>query len=301
MMPASARYSSEHLRIPPLNGLLAFESVARLGGFSKAAEALSITQSAVSHRISQLESQLDTRLFLRAGHGISLTAQGEALLAHVRNGLACFRDGLAELNIPVPRSIRFSLPPALASNWLVQRLAAFQRLHPDIDLDISVTSRMLDIKAGEADVALRFGDGNWHGLDALALIPVRLFPVCSPSYLMAHPWLKTPGELAGATLLRQAIIPWQPWFTAAGLDWAEPKRGPFFSEVSFLIDAAECAQGVALVPDALVERRLESGALLKLFDVVQKSSRSYHTVTAREGELRPDVRLFVDWLVSTAA
>lgn len=299
-MPPSSTSSSDHLRIPPLNGLLAFESVARLGGFSRAAEALSITQSAVSHRISQLESQLDTRLFLRASHGVSLTAQGEALLAHVRNGLACFRSGLAELAVPKQKSIRFSLPPALASNWLVQRLAAFQRLYPDVDLDISVTSRMLDIRAGEADVGLRFGDGSWDGLEAKALIPVVLFPVCSPSYLMAHPWLKTPAELGNATLLRQSIFPWQPWFAAAGLDWAEPKRGPSFSEVSFLIDAAECAQGVALVPDALVERQLESGALLRLFDIGQVSERSYHAVIARNGDPGADARLLVDWLVSTA-
>ncbi len=290
---------SVHVRIPPLNGLVTFEAVARHGSFSKATDELSITQSAASHRLSQLESVLGVSLLLRAGHAISLTAQGEELLPHVREGLACLREGTAKLSGTRQKTIRLSLAPALASNWLVQRLAAFQRIHPDIDLDIIVTSKMINFRAGEADVGIRFGNGDWEGLDAIKLIPVRIFPVCSPAYKMAHPWLRTPSDLARSTLLRQAIIPWRPWFEAAGLDWAEPKTGPSFSEVSLLIDAAEFSQGVALILSALVERQLEKGTLVRLFDVEQISERSYYIVTFQAGLKRPEVESLVNWLLTT--
>ena len=104
------------VRLPPLNGLEAFEAVARHGGFSKAADALSITQSAVSHRIAQLEWLLGVRLFVRVGHSVSLTAQGSEFLAHVRSGLDSVRSGYVVLGGAQAQVIRLSRPPALASS-----------------------------------------------------------------------------------------------------------------------------------------------------------------------------------------
>lgn len=270
--------------------------MARHGSFSKAGEALSITPSAVSHRIAQLELQLGLPLFVRIGHSVSLTAQGGALLEHVGRGLDSLRVGIASLGVPPDKTIRLSLPPALASNWLVQHLAEFQRTHPDINLDISVTSDFLDIRAGEIDVGLRFGRGEWEGLDVTELIRVRIFPVCSPAYRIANPWLRTPADLARATLLRQAIIPWKPWFVAAGLEWPEPKCGSSFSEVSVLIEAAEHSQGVALVFSALVARKIEAGSLIRLFDVELESDRAYYIAIAAGATQRPEVEALVSWL-----
>lgn len=300
MVSGTKSEQQSKVRIPAISALMAFEAVARMNGFSKAAEELSVTQSAISHRISQLETQLGTRLFIRVGSSISLTPQGEQLLKHVVKGLECFREGIISLGSSQRSVIRLSLPPALASNWLVQRLSSFQRIYPEIELEISVTSRFLNLRAGEADIAIRFGNGRWEGLNAVKLLPVRIFPVCSPSYLVAHPWLKTPRDLEGATLLRQGITPWKPWFEAAGLDWDEPTRGPFFSEVSLLIEAAECSQGVGLVLSALVERQLENGTLLKLFDVVQEIDKAYYIVTAHHAESSPAVRHLAEWLLDNA-
>lgn len=273
--------------------------MARHGSFSKAADALSITQSAVSHRIAQLEWLLGVQLFVRVGHSVSLTAQGSEFLAHVRSGLDALRNGLAVLGSAQAQVIRLSLPPALASNWLVQRLGGFQRRHPEINLEINVTSRFLDFRSGDVDVGLRFGRGDWPGLDAIELLRVRIFPVCSPAYRIAHPWLETPADLAWATLLRQAVAKWKPWFTAAGLDWPEPGSGPSFSDVALLIDAAEYSQGIALVLSALVERQLAAGTLVRLFDVEQESERSYYIVTAAGEAPRPEVAALVDWLRSS--
>jgi Bacterial regulatory helix-turn-helix protein, lysR family len=131
-MASRRSFPSPPIRIPPLNRLEAFEEVARHGSSSKAGEALSITPSAVSHRIAQLELQLGLPLFVRIGHSVSLTAQGGALLEHVGRGLDSLREGITSLGGPPDKTIRLSLPPALASNWLVQRLAEFRRTHPDI-------------------------------------------------------------------------------------------------------------------------------------------------------------------------
>ncbi|MFM0739407.1 LysR substrate-binding domain-containing protein [Paraburkholderia xenovorans] len=284
------------LRIPPVNALEAFEAVARLGSFSKASVELSVSQSAISHRISQLEWLLGGPLFVRVAQSVSLTAQGEAFLPHVKQGLHHLRNGIAAFGGVQHKTIRLSIAPALASNWLVHRLGAFQRMHPDIVVDIIVTSKMSNLKAGEADVGLRFGTGNWEGLDAIELVPVRILAVCSPEYKRAHLSLREPGDLSQATLLRQTIVPWKPWFESVGLDWPEPKTGPSFSEVSLLIDAAECSQGVALVLSALVERQLESGSLVKLFDIERTSDRSYYIVTPRGEPRGAEVDALVDWL-----
>lgn len=296
---AETRKPRENVRLPALSGLLAFEAVARHASFSKAADELSVTQSAVSHRIAQLESRLGVSLLLRVGHLVSLTSHGGDLLPHVREGLDCLRHGVGKVAGCRRTTVRLSLAPAIASNWLIQRLGSFQRRHPDISLDIVVTSRNLNIRAGEADVAIRFGHGHWEGVDAEELIPVRIFPVCSPAYRKAHPWLNQPSDLVRATLLRQSMIPWRPWFAAAGLDLPEPQDGPSFSEVSLLIDAAEHSQGVGLVLSALVEQQVLEGSLVRLFDVEQRSDRAYYLVTATGPARLAEVETLVAWLRST--
>ena len=296
---AETRKPRENVRLPALSGLLAFEAVARHASFSKAADELSVTQSAVSHRIAQLESRLGVSLLLRVGHLVSLTSHGGDLLPHVREGLDCLRHGVGKVAGRRRTTVRLSLAPAIASNWLIQRLGSFQRRHPDISLDIVVTSRNLNIRAGEADVAIRFGRGHWEGVDAEELIPVRIFPVCSPAYHKAHPWLNQPSDLVRATLLRQSMIPWRPWFAAAGLDLPEPQDGPSFSEVSLLIDAAEHSQGVGLVLSALVEQQVLEGTLVRLFDVEQRSDRAYYLVTATGPARLAEVETLVAWLRST--
>ena len=113
---------------------------------------------------------------------------------------------------------------------------------------------------------------------------------------VARGLVQTPADLARATLLRQAIIPWKPWFVAAGLDWPEPKSGSSFSEVSMLIEAAEHAQGVALVLSALVARKIEASALVRLFDVELESDRAYYIAIAAGAPRRPEVEALVAWL-----
>lgn len=289
----------DNLRIPPLSGLMAFEAVARHSSFSRAADELSITQSAVSHRIRQLESLLGVSLLLRIGHNVTMTSKGKELLPFVREGISHLKDGIAKLSVSGKPRLKLSLAPAVASNWLIQRLTEFQRIHPAISMDIIVTSKMVNIRSGEADIGIRFGTGEWDGLEAIKLMPVKIIAVCSPAYKRAHPWLKLPSDLANATLLRQTIITWRPWLAAAGVDFPEPDSGSAFSEVSLAIDAAEFSQGVALVPDVLVETQLTNKTLTKLFGIALESERSYYIVTAKSDDQAPELKALIDWLMST--
>lgn len=286
------------LRIPPITGLMAFEAVARNGSFSKAADELSITQSAVSHRISQLESLVGASLLIRIGHSVSLTPAGKELLPFVREGLGCLRDGLARISTEGKPTIRLSLAPAIAANWLIQRLSGFHRKHPDINLDINVTSKNINLRSGEADVAIRCGEGHWDGLDAVELIPVNVIAVCSPAYRKAHPWLKRLEDIERATLLRHTLVAWKDWFSSLGAEMSAPPSGASFSEVSLLINAAECSQGVALVFDVLVERQLQDGTLVQPVPQSVVSDRAYHIVTASGAPRSAELQAFIDWLLT---
>ena len=298
--PANGHRNSlnQNLRIPPITGLMAFEAVARNGSFSKAADELSITQSAVSHRISQLESLVGASLLIRIGHSVSLTPAGKELLPFVREGLGCLRDGLARISTEGKPTIKLSLAPAIASNWLIQRLSGFHRKYPDINLDINVTSKNINLRTGEADVAIRCGEGRWDGLDAVELIPVNVIAVCSPAYRKAHPWLKRLEDFERATLLRHSLVAWKDWFASLGAELRAPAAGASFSEVSLLINAAECSQGVALVFDVLVERQLQDGTLVQPVPQSVVSDRSYHVVTAANIPRSAELQAFIDWLLT---
>lgn len=295
----SRNLHSQHIpHIPPITGLMAFEAVARNGSFSKAADELSITQSAVSHRISQLESLVGASLLIRIGHTVSLTPTGKELMPFVREGLGCLREGLDRISTEGKPTVKISLAPAIAANWLVRRLSAFHRRHPEINLDIHVTSKNVNLRAGEADVAIRCGNGRWDGLEAIELIPVNIVAVCSPAYRRAHPWLTTLEDMERATLLRHGDVPWKDWFARLGVDAGAPAAGASFSEMSLLIAAAECSQGIALVFDVLVERQLQDGTLVRPVPQHVVSDRAYHIVTPSGTPRSEALQAFIDWLLT---
>jgi DNA-binding transcriptional LysR family regulator len=191
--------------------------------------------------------------------------------------------------------------PVLASNWLISRLRSFHRSHPDIDLDIQSTKAMANVKAGEADVAIRWGKGPWSGLEQIQLFADELFPVCSKSYLDEIGELRTPGDLRRAVLLRHSLQPWKPWLEKAGLDWSEPAQGPMFNDRTLMLQAAVDGHGVALGQRALVDALVEEGSLVRLFDVSALVEEGFHVVFVKASLQRPEVSAFVDWIESMAS
>jgi LysR family transcriptional regulator, glycine cleavage system transcriptional activator len=287
--------------VPPLNTLAAFESAARHQSFSRAAEELHVTDSAISHRIKLLEDHLGHKLFLRTRGGLTLTGKGAYYLAAVQSALEILKAASSNLGGSERKMVRLSIGPALARNWLVGRLGEFYRLHADIDLEISATqasgNKLNVLKSGEADIAIRYGtEDQWGGYHALRLLEGNVFPVCSPAYRKSRGGLRRPKELLDALLLRLPGEPWKPWFAAAGLQGEEPARGPVFSDADLMLDAAVNGQGVALARSMLVREHLSSGRLVIPFDISIPASSSYFAVYSDQTSGRPEIRTLLDWL-----
>lgn len=296
----------EFKKLPPLHALAAFEAVARLQSFARAAEELCVTHGAVSHRIKLLEAHFGVRFFMRRGGAVTLTTKGTYFLSAVLDALSTLQRAATRLS-DSRRLVTISAGPSSAHNWLVVRLGDFYREHADIDLEITATKlttqkKRASLEAGETDVAIRYGTNeDWSGLKSIKLMDVELFPVCSPTYLDPVSELDSPAALKKALLLRLPHEPWKPWFEAAGLDWAEPVSGPLFGDASLMLDAAANGQGVALARSVLVERDLASGRLLKLFHVSIPSPRAYHAVCSAHAAARPEVAAFLKWLIALSS
>ena len=287
------------MHIPPMQALRAFEAAARRQSLSRAAEALSLTHGAISHQIKALEAALNVRLIERAGRGIRLTEEGERLAARLRGALAEIEDALREASQRSnPRQLRVSVTPSFAARWLLPRLGRFIAQHKDIDVDVRSNMALIDFRRDDADVAIRYGLGNWPDVKAELLMSDTFFPVCSPR-LAARP--NRPQDLARFTLLRSDDESWKPWFDAVGLDWPEPSRGPIFNDSSLMLQAAAEGQGIALARSTLVGNDLRNGLLVRLFDIDVPGPRKFYLVYPPRLAASPKLALFRAWLLAEIA
>ena len=286
-------------RLPPLTALRAFETAARHLNFSRAAEELSITHSAVSHQIKALEEHLGVKLFKRSGRAMLLTSDGQRLYVHVREAFSRLQRGVAELRADARRSsLTVSVLPGFAARWLVPRLPEFNRHHPDMDVNLRATLELTDFSREEVDLAVRFGAGSWPGLTAEKLLDEDIFPVCSPRYRDGR-LPRTPEELLECTLLQDVYEPWEQWFRAVGVTPPASFHGPGFSESNLLLKAAVEGQGVALALGVLVQAELKTGELVQCFPGL-RARYAYYLVHPQQDPLPPKVTAFKAWLKEAA-
>ena len=284
------------VRLPPMQALRAFEAAAREGSLTRAAEALNVTHGAISHQIKSLEADLDVRLTERSGRGIRLTDEGERFANRVRAAFAELTAGVNEITARVnPRLLRVSVVPSFAARWLLPRIGGFLAAYPDVDLDVRSNMSNVDFQRDDADVAIRYGYGDWPNVAAEHLLDDGFFPVCSPRLLQGRR-LKHPEDLARFTLLRTNDEPWKPWFEAAGLDWPEPSRGPIFNDSSHMLQAAAEGQGIALARHSLLGNDVRNGVLVRLFDIVAPASRKFWLVYPPRMAGTAKLALFRRWL-----
>lgn len=290
------------VRLPPLSALRVFETAARHLNFSRAAEELAITHSAVSHQIKALDAHLGVALFRRSGRAMLLTGEGQLLYAHVREAFAHLQKGVAELKPDVRRAtLTVSVLPGFAARWLVPRLPDFYRRHPELDVNLRATVKLTDFGREDVDLAVRFGLGQWPGLVAEKLLDEEFFPVCSPRYQDGK-LPSTPEELLSCVLLHDIDEPydiykesWEEWFRAVGLKTAAIPAGPGFSESNLLLKAAVGGQGVALALGTLVQAELKSGELVQCHPSLN-ARRAYYLVHPEQDPLPLKVEAFKAWL-----
>jgi len=282
-------------RLPPLHALRAFEAAARLESFSRAADELHVTHGAVSHQVRALEEFLGAPLFNRNGRRVVLTGDGRLFADRVRAALRDIGDAANSLRRPGRANrLTVSLLPSFAARWLMPRIGRFMMAHPEISINVHTSIAFVDFDREEADMAIRFGNGEWPKLEVEKFMDDEYFPVVSPRFNRGRLPAR-PAELGQLPLISSDGEPWAPWFKAAGLKLAEP-TGPIFDDSSLMVQAAIDARGIALVRRSIAEGDLAAGTLVRLFDVAIKASGSYYLVRPR-GAAPQKVLAFRAWML----
>lgn len=287
-------------RLPPLASLQAFEAAVRHQSYTRAAKELALTHGAISHHIATLEERLGVRLFVRERNRMVPTEHGRMLVLKVRQALGLLERGFSRAGQGEHVTLTLSVLSSLASRWLVPRLASFVELYPNIDLHIDVRPGPADLLAGEADAAIRYGTGGWPDVQQIRLMGDELLPVCAPHY-RGGALPKTLDELASCVLLRNPWVPWEPWLHAAGSELREPRRGPVFSDSAVLLDAAAAGLGVALARRVFAEGDLQSGRLVRLFDITVADPSSYYFVWRADHPRVEAINCLREWLQDQVA
>jgi len=298
-------------KIPPLQTLVCFDAAARHESYTRAAQELALTQSAVSRQIGTLEAFLGVALFRRTRHGVALTASGAAYARQITKRLeAMERDTLdAMAHQGEGGSLSLAAVPTFATRWLMPRLKSFAALQPDVVVHIETRTRPFLFADAEFDAALYAGTPaqveNWAGTRALLLMHEDVVPVCSPSLLPTSARkgnAVSPAAIAQMPLLQQSTRPdgWRQWFDAQQVDAPNARGGPRYELFSILAAAASHGLGVALMPTMLVADELARGELVVACARPLSGERNYYLVTPERADQRPLLKFFSDWLLAEA-
>lgn len=287
--------------LPPVHWLQAFDAAARHMSFTDAARELSITQSAVSQRIKQLEHRLGQRLFVRHARSLELTEAGRAYAPTVREAFERLRLSTGEVFGPgsdEPCTVRST--PGFMLHWLCPRLHRFRARHPDVTLRLTTVVWDADFTLDGADLEIRYGWGEWRDASSQRLTWERAVPVCTPQVAAR---LQTPADLAGETLLHVVGFEtgWPHWLAEAGLaGTADATRAILCDTTVVVVDLARRGEGVALLRSSFAGEALRTGELCVPFDLALSLDEAFYLVQPVKRVLRPAAQAFRDWLVEEA-
>ncbi len=291
-------------KIPTTAALVAFELAARYESFTRAAEQLSLTQSAICRQIAGLEDFLGVPLFRRTRRGVQLTEAGRNYSRQVAMRLdAVERDTLSVMaHHGSGATIELAVVPTFATRWLLPRLPVFRKLHPEVTVNLTNRTRAFLFAETEFDAALHFGEAGWPGTEAHFLMHEDPVPVCSADLLAGRARLSA-EEVAALPLLQQTTRPhaWRQWFDAGGLHVEHDMTGARLELFSMLAEAAAHHMGVALIPPFLIREELASGRLVIANDRALRIDKAYYLIIPeRKAETRA-LTAFRDWLLAEAA
>jgi len=287
-------------RLPPLNSLKCFEAAGRLLSFTGAARELNVTQAAISHQIRVIEEYLGFSLFARYPRRLALTEQGKALLPEVIEAFDRVSAAIGSLNREqYSNMISVRLAPSFAAKWLSPRLKYFWLQYPEIDLCLYHANSAVDFEREEIDIAVTYGKGDWPGVVADKLLGLDFFPICTPAFMQNDRPLFDIDNLRYYTLLHDANHEcWRDWLELAGVTGIDGNKGTIIDDTNVLIQAAIDGQGVALGSTTFVEDHIESGKLVKPFDVTLQNEFCYYVVCPESHLKNPAVMSFKEWLLS---
>jgi LysR family glycine cleavage system transcriptional activator len=296
--------------VPSLDFFRGFEAAARHLSFTRAADELFLTQSAVSRQIQALEERLGVKLFTRRNRGLALTEAGQHMYRAADTALRTLREAAERIGPGAMRKmVTVTSSMAFCSLWLIPRLSAFRKAHPDVEVRISANNRVLELDRERIDLGIRYCPVRAAPPGSIRMFGEEIVPVCSPALLKdrARP-LKSPADLRHHTLLHfddtDGSIPWlawNVWLESAGLSELKPAGTLRFSHYDQVIRAALDGQGVALGRRPLVANLIADGSLAAPFASDSVTDRAYFIVRAASTRTRSDVDDFVAWLVEESA
>ena len=292
-------------RIYPLNALRAYEASARHLSFVKASVELSVTPAAVSHQVKKLEEYLGLPLFRRRSRGLLLTETGQLLLTELREVFLGLDKAMERvIDSDARGTITLSVAPTFAVMWLIPRLQNFYALHPDIDIRISTSLGLVDFQRDDFDAAIRLGNGDWFGLEAIKLFDEAVTPMCSPSLLDGPDALKSPSDLSKHVLLHNHSMDydpdaptWKTWLEAAGASEVDASRGTHFSLPDHGLQASIDGAGVVLGWRALAAADIAAGRVVEPFNLVLPLGSSFYLAYPEAHAPRPNIAALRDWLM----
>ena len=286
-------------QLPPLNAVSAFEAAARHLSFARAAEELHVTPAAISQQVKLLETHLGAALFVR-GKKLALSDAAQSMLPLISEALDQIERAMLKARPNTQNNtLVISATPAFASRWLVPRLEDFQTKHPGIELRLHATKRPVNFQVEDVDVAIRFGAGNYTGLNTERLMQEALIPVAAPALATT---INTPDDLALCNLLEDdwhienGLFPdWTTWLATLGVN-ATPSRIRHFGDANLVIQAAVSGLGVALCWHSPVADDLKAGRLVHLLNQSIPSTLGYDLVIPQNKLALEKVVIFRNWL-----
>lgn len=283
-------------RLPPLNALQIFETVARYGSFTRAADHLCLTQGAVSRQVLALEDYYRLPLFKRSSKGLTLTAEGEQLLPAVREGFARIEE--ASVRLTRQRTELALKVPTCVMRWMLPLVMRFQTEHPDLQVQITTTwHHEVDFQAEPYDAAIIYGSSPGTDVHAVALFEESLTPVCTPELLRTRA-LTHPGDLAQHTLLHPTRdhADWRLWLARAGAANVDANDGPTFQSLDLAMSAAMQGFGVSIGDRTLVADDIAANRLVTPFDLAVETGCRYYFVYPDCVAQQQKVKLFSEWI-----
>ncbi|MHC1549219.1 LysR substrate-binding domain-containing protein [Phyllobacterium sp. K27] len=283
----------------PLGSIRVFDSVARLQNFTKAADELNMTQSAVSYQIKLLEDFAGAPLFQRLARGVALTPKGEIIAPVIRRALADMGETFRAIREEQNSVLVISVIHTFASNWLTPRIVDFQNLHPEVSVRFDISSRLVDFSSEGIDCGIRLGKGDWLGLTSHRLLSGGFTPLASPAYLERYGRPQTPADLLQCHLITPDDNWWPVWFRQAGVEGplTMTKPGVAIETQQIIGGLALSGGGVGLVSSAFFQNEIQAGTLVQLFDIEASTGTNYYLVYPEARQLPNKVKFFRDWII----
>lgn len=294
--------------LPPLDYFLAFEAAANSQSFAAASRDLNISQSAISRKARLLELHYEVPLFVRGHRSVTLTPQGQKLLDKVSPALQSLRDASRDMLSRHNRnSVTLAATNSVASLWLMPRLQKFTHGNKQLKIMLVASDDDRECLSDTIDLAILRGDGNWPGYRARLLFGETVFPVCSPAYLAANPALKSLEGLQSHALIEVSTLHtewmnWKIWLDEKGIAMQQHDQSVSFNTYPLAVQAAVGGLGVALGWGHLVDRLLESGALVRPLGATSvRSEFGYYLLRPKKRKSFPERTIVENWLLGESA